>query len=456
MRSHSKTFLIPVFVALSLSSIQAQEPMGSIDPSFFKGRRQALMAQLDSGIVVLRGNGRQGAGLDGFTQTESFYYLTGIEQQNTALILFPETGRDILLVEPYSRFTAQWEGFRVVPSEAHAKQYQYDEIRAVTGLPRILSELIAEGLAGSPPKVWTTGGGGRRRGRPNEAAANAQFRDPQSSSAVFVDDLRSRYEGIEIDDVTRIIASLRGVKQESEIARIAEATRIACDGIAEAMKSTVPGVYEFQIAAAARYVFHRNGARQDAYAAIVGAGINGCVLHYSINSKRAESGEIVVMDYAPKFQGYASDVTRTFPVNGEFSPEQRKLVQDVYDVQQILISLVKPGATLGEISRRSQEELAKRGYVSAHGPSHHVGLNVHDKGGNTLEPGMLITIEPGAYLRDQEMGCRIEDVILVTEDGNINLSGHLPSKPEEIEALMRGEGVQQTQVGLQRKQAVRK
>ena len=456
MKPHTKNVFIPLLVALSAGAIQAQEPMAPIDPSFFKGRRQALMAQLDTGIVVLRGNGQQGAGLDGFTQSENFYYLTGIEQQNTALILFPETGKDMLLVEPYNPRTARWDGFRVVPSAAHAEQYLFDEIGAVTGLPRILNELLAEGAAGGLPKVWTTGSGGRRRGRPGGSPANAQFRNPPSSSAVFAEDLRSRYEGIEIQNVTPFIDRLRGVKQEAEIDRIAEATRIACDGIAEAMKSTIPGVYEFQIAAAARYVFHRNGARQDAYAAIVGAGINGCVLHYSINSKRAESGEIVVMDYAPKFQGYASDVTRTFPVNGKFTEEQRKLVQDVYEVQQILISLVKPGATLGQISRRSSEELAKRGYVSAHGPSHHVGLNVHDKGDGTLEPGMLITIEPGAYLPDQEMGCRIEDVILVTEDGNINLSGHLPSKPEEIEALMRGEGVQQMQVGLQRKQPVRK
>jgi len=258
------------------------------------------------------------------------------------------------------------------------------------------------------------------------------------------------FPDLKVSPVDSHIKSLRGVKSTEEIRCITAATRIACAGIAEAIKSTEPGVYEFQIAAAARYVFHRMGAGVDAYAAIVGSGINGCVLHYSENSKKTLDSELVVMDYAPKVRGYASDVTRTFPTNGKFTDEQRKLVQDVHDIQQILIAMVKPGATLRQISSRCSAELLKRGYRSMHGPSHHVGLNVHDVGGRVLKPGMLITVEPGAYLPKKKMGCRIEDVILVTKDGNVNLSGHLPSRPEEIEKLMQQKGVQQTPVGLLR------
>ena len=453
--------LLPVVVTLStlfiVGPVSAQEPPPPIKPEFFKQRRQALMKRLGKGIVVMRGIGRQRSGLNGFSQSENFYYLTGVVQQNVALILFPETGKDMLLVEPYSRFTAQWEGDRIVPSEKHEERLQFDEIRVVRSLPRILAELIED--KDDKPVVWTSTGRTRRRGRARNASGDAsgdasgrrsriRFERPPTDEAVFAKNLGEMFEGLVIKNVDSHIRALRGVKGPEEIACITAATRIACAGIAEAIKSTRPGVYEFQIAAAARYVFHRMGAGADAYAAIVGAGINGCVLHYSANTKKTLDGELVVMDYAPTVHGYASDVTRTFPTNGKFTPEQRKLVQDVHDVQQILIAMVKPGVTLREISSRSSRELRKRGYRSMHGPSHHVGLNVHDVGGRTLQPGMLITVEPGAYLPKKKMGCRIEDVILVTEDGNINLSAHLPSTPDGIEKLMRHQGVQQVPVGV--------
>jgi Xaa-Pro aminopeptidase len=190
------------------------------------------------------------------------------------------------------------------------------------------------------------------------------------------------------------------------------------------------------------------GAGADAYGAIVGSGPNGCVLHYMANTRQARDGELVVMDYAPSVHGYCSDVTRTFPVNGKFTDEQRKLVQDVYDVQQALIAEVRPGTTLSHLSGLCSKLLRGKGYRVDHGPCHHVGLAVHDVGGDVLEPGMVFTVEPGAYLRDAGMGCRIEDVVLVTESGCVNLSAHVPATPDAIEKLMREPGVQQLRVGV--------
>ena len=438
---------LPVILVATVSALLAipaptQEPTPPIPFEFFKQRRQALMKRVKTGVVVLRGSARSGAGLNGVSQNENFYYLTGVVQKNAALILFPEKGKDMLLVEPYSRFTAQWEGERIVPSEGHAAKTRFDEIRAVTSLPRILKGLFGADAEVRYPTCWTSGRSTSRQRRGLKRAP--------SDEAVFMQSLGDMFSELKVSNVDPHIKALRGVKLPKEIECITAATRIACAGIAEAIKSTEPGIYEFQIAAAARYVFHRMGAGADAYAAIVGSGINGCVLHYRHNSKKTLDGELVVMDYAPTVRGYASDVTRTFPTNGKFTVEQRKLVQDVHDIQQILIAMVKPGATLREISSRSSQELRKRGYRSMHGPSHHVGLNVHDVGGNVLRPGMLITVEPGAYLRNKKMGCRIEDVILVTEDGNINLSAHLPSRPEDIEKLMQQKGVQQLPVGMRR------
>jgi Xaa-Pro aminopeptidase len=139
--------------------------------------------------------------------------------------------------------------------------------------------------------------------------------------------------------------------------------------------------------------------------------------------------------------GYASDVTRTFPASGRFSPEQKKLVQDVYEIQQALIADVKPGASLQALKRKCELLLKERAYTSDHGPCHHVGLAVHDPAVDVLAPGMIVTVEPGAYLRDRGMGCRIEDTILVTANGCEVLSKGVPSTPDEIEKLMAEPGL---------------
>jgi Xaa-Pro aminopeptidase len=453
MRSTEALAFASLFGVLTFAA-PAQEPTPALPSSFFKARRQALIKTLGEGIVVIRGASRR-SDMAKFYQDHDFYYLTGVQQQNAALILFCETGKDMLLVEPYSRWTAQWEGSRLVPNEASAKKAKFDEVGNYRSLRRILRKHLEVGEGQTPPKVWTTfAPQPNQTSTPGSASTGAsamtsdRFDRRPSRERAFRDNLAKLFEGIQIQNVDRVLRGMRGVKQGEEIERVRAATRIAAAGIAEAMKSTVPGIYEFQIAAAARYVFDRMGAGPDAYAAIVGAGRNGCVLHYSANNKKARDGELVVMDYAPTVQGYASDVTRTFPVNGKFTAAQRKLVQDVYDVQEILIAMVKPGASLRQIGQRCSRELMKRGYRSAHGPCHHVGLAVHDVGGDRLRPGMLITVEPGAYLTRKGMGCRIEDVILVTEDGHVNLSGHLPARPDDIEKLMREKGVHQAAVGL--------
>jgi Xaa-Pro aminopeptidase len=183
-------------------------------------------------------------------------------------------------------------------------------------------------------------------------------------------------------------------------------------------------------------VFSLHGCGPDAYAAIVGAGANGCILHYNACSKRLEDGDLIVMDYAPTLHGYCSDVTRTFPANGKFTPAQRKLVLDVYEIQQELIADVKPGARLSAIGSKCAKLLVARGYRNDHGPCHHVGLAVHDPSVDVLEEGMVLTVEPGAYLPDQNMGCRIEDTVLVTATGCEILSRTVPSHPDAIEAFM--------------------
>lgn len=436
---------LPTLILAALAA--AQEPAPAPLPTdFFKGRRQELMQRLGDGVVLVTAEPAP-TGFQAFYQNNEFFYLTGIEEPGIAMLLFPKTGHELLLVHPFNRFTATWDGDRLVPGEQSAKQTGFAEVGNIRQLDELLAQHLAAGEDGARPILWTVGqlrAGGRRTEQP------AALDDRPSRTQAIVKNLAERFPGLEIKDITRTVNAMRGKKTAEEIEQIRGSTDLACQAIAEAMKSTAPGMYEYQVAAVARYVLSRLGAGHDAYKAIVGAGPNGCVLHYSANTRQLQPDDLIVMDYAGTLNNYASDVTRTFPASGKFTPEQRKLVEDVYEVQQQLIAAVKPGATLSQLGRMCTELLQQRGYKSDHGPCHHVGLDVHDQGDGTLVPGMLITVEPGAYLRDKGMGCRIEDVVLVTEDGCINLSAHLPSRPDDIERLMAHQGIAQQPIGLPR------
>ncbi|MEM7203736.1 MAG: Xaa-Pro peptidase family protein [Planctomycetota bacterium] len=437
------------------------EPPPALPKEFFADRRRALCAlvagRVERGerhLVVLRGASAV-ADMARFYQDQNFYYLTGVSEPDLAVMLTPDGATDQLLVPPFSRFTSQWEGKRLAPGEAAAAQAGF----ATVGNARRLSDRLTKwvGDEGEGVVLWTF-----ERPQPNRTstsssvngAASRQKRDTfdgrRTREEAFVDALSKRFPNAEIRDVTPLLHELRGVKTAAEIAQVRAATVIATHGIAEAMRSVRPGVYEFQLAAAARYVFSRMGAGPDAYAAIVGAGPNGCVLHYSANQRRIREDDLIVMDYGATAHGYCTDVTRTFPASGRFSAAQRKLVTDVHEVQQEILAAVKPGARISKLDALCSKALRARGYVRAHGPCHHVGLAVHDVGGDVLEPGMVITVEPGAYLRDAGMGCRIEDVVLVTEDGYECLSAGLPADPDGIEELMRAAGIHSAPVGLTR------
>lgn len=434
-----------------------QDPPPALPPAFFAGRRALLMERIRrltpegaTAVVVLRGAPARDD-MARFTQDHDFWYLTGVAEPDVALLLLPGTSEEELLVPPFNRFTATWEGKRLAPGERAARETGFAKVGNVRGLPRRLDALLGppQGADGGQDRgatkvVWTF-----TTPQPNvtatpataRAAARRRAADPfdgrLSREEAFVRRLKERYPGIGIRDVTPLLGEMRARKTPEEIACIRAASRIAAAGIAEAIRAARPGAYEFQLAAAARCVFSRLGAGPDAYGAIVGAGPNGCILHYNACSRRLEDGDLIVMDYAPTVNGYCSDVTRTFPANGRFTDEQRRLVEDVLAVQRAIIAEVRPGVRLSELSRLSRKLLAERGYRQWHGPSHHVGLAVHDKQGDVLEAGMVITVEPGAYLPDKGMGCRIEDTVLVTEDGCEVLSEDVPASPDAIERLAR-------------------
>lgn len=270
-----------------------------------------------------------------------------------------------------------------------------------------------------------------------------------------------RFPQFEIKDLSPILDGLRLIKSEKEIAVIREATQIAGLGIIEAMKATKPGVYEYQLGAVAKYVFTLQGAMGDSYPAIIGGGTNAYMGHYFQKTDPLVDGDLVLMDYAPDYKYYSSDVTRIWPVNGKFNEEQRALYEFIIEYRDALFRYIKPGVTSNDVLDQAASDMKR--YVEgkeflrpAHLKAveegirfrghfqHPVGMIVHDVGrvhGVKLQPGMVFTIDPMIWIHEERLYIRIEDVALVTEDGVENMSAFVPSSVEDVERTIAEESL---------------
>jgi Xaa-Pro aminopeptidase len=211
------------------------------------------------------------------------------------------------------------------------------------------------------------------------------------------------------------------------------------EGMKAAIRSAGPGRFEYQIAAAAEFIFQWNGAVGYAFNALVGSGPNSCLPHYGANARRMNSGEIVVMDFGADYLYYESDITRTFPVSGRFSREQAKVYEVVLEAQKAALEKARPGETFAGLNTAAREVIAKAGLEKywVHGVSHYLGMSTHDVGASVpFEPGVVLTIEPGVYITEKNLGVRIEDTVLITRDGCEILSGDLAREIGDVEKLM--------------------
>jgi Xaa-Pro aminopeptidase len=400
-------------IALALYGLQGSEPAGSP----YLSRRAELRKALPNGIVVLFGRTNTDSDdlRSGFYQEPNFYYLTGWNQPGAVLVLEP--AGDIIFLPPKDTDAEKWTGPKASAQDRNAA--------AVTGfeqvmpLPAFESELLR--LMRQYPRLYALKGSKLEKLAP----------------------LR------EILDAQPAIAKLRMKKSTEEIALIERATNVSIKAHRAAWKRAAAGLYEYQIAATMTGVFAENGCERAAYSPIVGAGPNSLFLHYSRNKRRMDRGEILLMDAAAECSAYASDITRTIPVGARFSKRQREIYDVVLGAQRAAIAAIKPGMTIGKTSPNSLYKIAYD-YINSHGKdlhgeplgkyfthglSHHVGLEVHDGSdiNAPLEAGMVITVEPGVYIPEEKLGVRIEDIVLVTENGAKVLSAALPREPDEIE-----------------------
>jgi Xaa-Pro aminopeptidase len=402
------------FILLLASALQAKAPLDE-----FHARRAALRQSLEGGVLFLKGRVEPYDPIFRFEQDPNFYYLTGWSEPGAALLVTPSD--EILFLPSHNARAEKYSGKRTSAEDADA--------RTVTGFEKVLPiEKLETEL---------------------DLALSSHSRLYAPWTESYAGQLRARYPFRDVPDATPLIAKLRVKKSAAEIAAIQHATDVSIDAHRAAWKHLAAGQYEYQVAAIFLDTFLDRGCQGPAYSPIVGSGPDGAILHYMSNQRRMDRGELVVVDAAAQCDSYASDITRTVPVGGKFTPRQRELYRIVLGAQKAAIAAVKPGALLS-----GDESLTRiaRDYMDAHGKDshgeplgryfthdigHQVGLEVHDpRFDGPLEAGMVITIEPGVYIAEEQLGIRIEDVVLVTPNGAKVLSAALPKEPDEIEKAL--------------------
>jgi Xaa-Pro aminopeptidase len=452
-RSHKlfSSALLPILVYLAAwcatPFARAQERRDREPNSAYAERRAKLAAQVDSPIVLWGFTGHEeSAQTYIFAQEENFYYLTGHNEEGAGLIILPSKSavagaevsngpREILFLPAKNPQKEKWNGVRLSPSDPG--------IEARTGFATVrpFGEMRAEveSLAKTYSSFYTI--------LPYEKELGGYPHEKE-----VVEWLQQVAPQAKPKDVRGQITALRQIKSPDEIAFLQRAIDLSLDAHLEAMRMMRPGLYEYQVAAKMVELHQMGGSEAEGYAPIVGAGPNSTALHYDKLSRKIENGDIVVLDVGAQYAGYSSDITRTLPANGKFTPRQLEIYNIVLGAQNAAIAAIKPGMDLCQRGGKSLHKISydyinshgkdlhghSLGQYYIHGLGHHIGLNVHDPGEycKPLEPGMVITMEPGIYLPEENLGVRIEDDVLVTETGSKLLSERLPRDPTEIEKIM--------------------
>lgn len=455
---------------LAAAPAAAQHYQQDFPPEEFRTRWDRLFERIgDRAVAVV-----QGASLTtGFIvprQTNAFYYLSGIETPGAYLLL---DGRDrtVTLYLPQRNARLERSEGKVLSADDEAR------VRELTGVDRVrpTTQMTADWPTELEREVVIY-----TQFAPAEGQGESRHEIQQANAAVAADAwdgrisrearlaalLRLRHPRSEVRDLTPHTDALRGVKSEREVALIRRASRLAGLGMMEAMRSTEAGVWEYQLDAAARYVFLLNGSRHEGYRSITASGTDNIWnAHYWRNDRQLQDGDLVLMDYAPDFRYYTSDIGRVWPVSGSYEPWQRILLQFILEYRDVVLELIRPGTTVQEIYAAARErmlpvlertEFARPAHREAAmnmletgggAMSHPVGLAVHDDGSyrdGPLQPGHVFSVDPQLWVREENVYLRYEDTVVVTEDGVENFTDFLPAELDAIEALVRERGIVQS------------
>lgn len=399
-------------------------PTGTIPPEVYRGRRHALMEAMGGGVAVIFSADHVG---NGQRQDLDFYYLTGLEfEAGAALVLAPEhpDTKEMLFLKPLDVEDNRWHGNRPILGRALELGSGIAKVMRTTLLPRMLTDAVLRTEKRDLVYLGEMVG----------------YTSPIPKQLQVLREVTARILNSSIRDGHELLPRLRSVHDEHEIQIMRDAVQITVGGFKAAMRAIQPEMNESALQHVFESHFRSLGSHSNAYPPIIGSGLNSCVLHYGQNRKVMREGELVLCDVGCEYEMYASDITRTFPVSGRFTSRQAEVYTVVLNAWKAAVAAVRPGVTWGELNQIARDVIDQAGFADDyfHSLGHFVGLYVHDAGlqREPLKAGMVITIEPGIYLADEAIGIRIEDDILVTEDGCEVLSADLPREIDEIEAFM--------------------
>ena len=423
-----------------------------LDPKIFiENRKRFIKGMKPNSIAIFNSNDEvssNGDALYRFQQNTDLYWLCGIEQEDTMVILFPDAPEEkykevLVLVRP-NEIKEKWDGKRLRAEEGK----QISGIKTVVWLDSI-DPLLQQWIHLADTIYLNT--------NENDRKANLiETRDYR-----YVKQMKERYPLHKYERSAKIMRELRAIKTPYEVEVVKKAIDITDKTFRRLLQFIKPGVMEYEIEAEIFHEFLRNRAKGEAYGSIIASGDRARTLHYVFNNEECKDGELVLMDFGANYGGYAADLTRTVPVNGKFTKRQKEVYNACLHLHNYAKGLLKPGITIAEYHEKVGEEATKtfiktgllkkedvknedkenrayRKYLY-HGISHHLGLDVHDLGTKTepLKSGMVLTVEPGIYIEEEHMGVRIENNVWLTKDGNIDLMKNIPITAEEIEKLMK-------------------
>ncbi|MBT3417500.1 MAG: M24 family metallopeptidase [Flavobacteriales bacterium] len=418
-----------------------------IDSQLFINNRKKFSSKLkENTLAIFNSNDIMPTNADGtmpFRQNNDLFWLSGVDQEESVLVVFPNNKeKEIIFLKETSELIAIWEGSKLTKEEA----LNTSGISTVYWLSEM--ESIIEKLINKCDGIYVN------KNIHSRSASEVETRDDRFRKMI------SEKYNKEILEVAPIMHELRSIKSETEIALIQNACNITEKGVRRILPFIKPGVMEYEIEAELMHEFLRNRSAGFAYQPIIGSGRSSCVLHYIENNKECKDGDILLMDFGAEYANYASDLTRTIPVNGKFSDRQKSVYNSVLHVMKEATKMLTPGTIFKqynkEIGNIMESELIKLGILDKHdvlkqdpekplfkkyfmhGTSHYLGLDVHDVGNFDwpMKEGMVFTCEPGIYILEEELGIRLENDVLVTSNGPDDLMKNIPIEAEEIEDLM--------------------
>lgn len=434
---------------LLLSCWQAASAQ-AFDKAEFAARRAKLLEQMGDGVAVVFA-GEPHVHAVKFRQAPDFYYLTGIEEPGAVLLLSGLSKRAAVFAHKREPGQVSVEGPGVLDEPDPAAKY---------GLPVLPVENFLNTFASAarraqklyapltPPDALQMGRDEMREQDLKLTVNPLYHYTPLFRQAVAR--LRELHPQLTVADVNPIIDRLRWIKSPYEITRMRESGRIGAEGLKAAIRGTRPGMYEYELEAAARFVQTRLGARGDAFTPIVASGPNTITWHYEANRRRMEAGDVVLMDYGADYDYYTSDITRTWPVSGKFTAEQEKMYRCILDARNAIIAAMKPGVTIRQMQDAAEEVYKRHGFHQqfmelGRYVGHPVGISVHDVDPEgpaaVLQPGVVFNVEPLIEFRDKKIHMRLEDSVLVTPTGAENLTAGVPADLEAVYALIKQKGI---------------